>query len=241
MRIDQNLLITINQTLDFVPFLSCATALINLITKVALDIFIYATGVSKDEFLMNRVYLSYIDEKSYNIIVNLMIPIFNIFIAGGQRELSQLHAEFKLEEEKSIQTFQPLAQKLKVLIVQLKDEAIDEWKIEHMTSLEESLRDMSMHSCHITRVRELKLVGIRINKFREFIITKSVFSSIGLVKIELKILSDPRIQEDEISKRIISNRLDIYRQQVLSNLDVLEKHLKDIEAAYPKEIAGRVF
>lgn len=78
MHIHSSTFIKIHSALDFLPIVSTFTNFVSIITKIALNILIKCKDISKEEILKNRLFLRYIEQKSYLEYIFLMIPVINI-------------------------------------------------------------------------------------------------------------------------------------------------------------------
>lgn len=112
----------VDNRMDSVPIISTVNNIIDIVEKIAIDIITGAAwhlgGMEKGIFLRDRFYLKHLDEKKYSLCLRLLIPFYNIKIAGAlnnKRETVRFKEKFEKECGPSIRDFITKWDEIKIL------------------------------------------------------------------------------------------------------------------------------
>lgn len=215
MRVNQSLIIDINQKLDFIPVISTITAISNLITKIALDIFSCIKNVPSNDYFKDHPYLNYINNKNYLVILLLSIPGFNIVIASIAKKDSIRETTEANANRETLKAFRTSSLELQSFLKQFTEQSVKDWNALDLDRLYNKIEEIHQvaDQCFSTETKLQPAYDMIVNLRSELSTTP--------LRANLKV-------EKQLEQ--LGHKITI-REKILVEVTSLIKQLKEIEAS----------
>jgi hypothetical protein len=223
MKIKQNNLIAINQYLDFCPFVSAGTNLINLITKIAVDIFVKSTGISKEQIFQKNIYLRYIDQQDYFATIALMIPGINIGVAYVLK-LDRAPTEISRQtDEKVLHTINALRE-FKTCYEELNEKPGENWRPADFDKIYAAFDRFD--KC-LGEPRGLPRLGLQsVSRLLQSVRWLDQYTSFAVTK---SLEMDDREGAKDANKEVLEGYYKVKKQKLADHYIAIMNHLADFE------------